>query len=162
MEINQGQERSDYDEAILKKEAEELLSFNDKIIGLSAYSNSKSTVLSYAATFETLWKEAELHEQVRESNKHLEAANQELESTNRQLALANEHMKVNDEIQKDFINVAAHELRTPTQSILGYAQMLCMEPERGRQYLSPILRNAERLQRLTGDILDVTKKRVGR
>ena len=71
-------------------------------------------------------------------------------------------MKVNDEIQKDFINVATHELRTPTQSILGYAQMLCMEPERGRQYLSPILRNAERLQRLTGDILDVTKKRVGR
>jgi signal transduction histidine kinase len=32
-----------------------------------------------------------------------------------------------------------------------------MEPERSREYLSPILRNTERLQRLTEDILDMTK-----
>jgi len=61
------------------------------------------------------------------------------------------------QIQKDFINIAAHELRTPTQCILGYVEMLYMEPERSREYLSPILRNTERLQRLTEDILDMTK-----
>jgi signal transduction histidine kinase len=35
--------------------------------------------------------------------------------------------------------------------------MLYMEPETSREYLSPILRNTERLQRLTEDILDMTK-----
>jgi hypothetical protein len=39
----------------------EIISFN-KIIGLSTYSNSRSTVLSYAAMFETLWNETELYE----------------------------------------------------------------------------------------------------
>jgi signal transduction histidine kinase len=112
--------------------------------------------LSYAAVFETLWKETELHEQVRQSNKRLETANEELESTNRQLALTNEELKVNDQIQKDFINIAAHEMRTPTQCIVGYSEMLYMEPEESKKYLGPILRNAERLQRLTGNILDLT------
>jgi signal transduction histidine kinase len=173
MEIDQVEEREGMGERetereyshnkISKREAEELLSLNNnnnnnnEIIGLSTYSNSKSTVLSYAAVFETLWKETELHEQVRQSNKRLETANEELESTNRQLALANEELKVNDQIQKDFINIAAHEMRTPTQCIVGYSEMLYMEPEESKKYLGPILRNAERLQRLTGNILDLTR-----
>src|SRR3982750_3701694 len=45
----------------------EIISFN-KIIGLSTYSNSKSTVLSYAAMFETLWNETEIYKQVRQSH----------------------------------------------------------------------------------------------
>jgi two-component system sensor histidine kinase VicK len=143
---------------ISKQEAKQLLSFNNnEIIGLSTYSNSKSTVLSYAAVFETLWKETELHEQLRQSNKQLETTNEELESTNRQLALTNEELKVNDQIQKDFINIAAHELRTPTQCIVGYSEMLYMEPEESKKYLAPILRSAKRLERLTGDILDLTR-----
>jgi two-component system sensor histidine kinase VicK len=143
---------------ISKQEAKQLLSFNNnEIIGLSTYSNSKSTVLSYAAVFETLWKETELHEQLRQSKKRLETTNEELESTNRQLALANEELKVNDQIQKDFINIAAHELRTPTQCIVGYSEMLYMEPEESKKYLAPILRSAKRLERLTGDILDLTR-----
>jgi two-component system, OmpR family, sensor histidine kinase VicK len=125
-----------------QQKEKEIISFN-KIIGLSTYSNSKSTALSYAAIFETLWDETGLHEQLRKSNKELEIANEQLE--------------LNYKIQKEFINVAAHEIRTPTQSILGYAEMLYMYPEGSREYLSPILRNAERLQRLTEDILDMAK-----
>jgi signal transduction histidine kinase len=60
-------------------------------------------------------------------------------------------------MQEEFINIAAHELRTPTQSILAYAEILVMEYEGSRQIANPILRNAIRLQRLTGDILDVTR-----
>jgi hypothetical protein len=52
----------------------EMISFNN-IIGLSTYSNSRSTVLSYAAMFETLWNETELYEQIRQSHKKLEIAN---------------------------------------------------------------------------------------
>ena len=46
---------------------------------MSTYSNSRSTVLSYAAMFETLWNETELCEQIRQSHSKLEIANEQLE-----------------------------------------------------------------------------------
>jgi signal transduction histidine kinase len=60
-------------------------------------------------------------------------------------------------MQEEFINIASHEIKTPTQAILGYSEMSEMEPERSKEYLQPILRNARRLQTLTNDILDVTR-----
>jgi signal transduction histidine kinase len=42
-------------------------------------------------------------------------------------------------MQKEFINIAAHELRTPTQSIAGYSELLRMEPERSESYVSSSL-----------------------
>ncbi len=98
-------------------------------VGLSTYSTSEPTIMSYLSIFENFWNQLELYEKLKE----------------------------HDKMQKEFINIAAHELRTPTQSILGYAEILEMESERSRQLANPILRNAIRLQRLTGDILDVTR-----
>ena len=63
-------------------------------------------------------------------------------------------------MQKEFINIAAHELRTPIQPILGLAEVLSSKTGRIEQYnelIDAIIRNAKRLQRLTEDILDVTK-----
>jgi signal transduction histidine kinase len=60
-------------------------------------------------------------------------------------------------MQKEFINIAAHELRTPTQAITGYSELLEMEPENTMIYLNPIIRNSKRLQRLSEDILDLTR-----
>jgi len=120
----------------------EINSFN-KIIGLSTYSNSRSTVLSYAAMFETLWNETELYEQIKQSHSKLEIANEQLERQYKR--------------QRDFVNIAAHEIRTPTQCILGYAEMLDMEHIGSKEYVFPILRNAERLRRLTEDILCLAK-----
>jgi signal transduction histidine kinase len=100
-------------------------------IGLSTYSNSKAGVLSYVSMFESLWKQAELYEE----------------------------LKSNEKMQKEFINIAAHELRTPTQAILGYAELSQMQSSdvKKDEALSKIVKNAERLQRLTEDILDVTR-----
>ena len=100
-------------------------------IGLSTYSNSKAGVLSYVSMFESLWKLAELYEE----------------------------LKSNEKMQKEFINIAAHELRTPTQAILGYAELSQMQSSdvKKDEALSKIVKNAERLQRLTEDILDVTR-----
>ena len=98
--------------------------------GLAAYSNSMPIAQSYAAIFESLWKQGELYEQ----------------------------LKAFSMMQKDFINIAAHELRTPIQPILGLSQVLSEKvhgEERG--YVDVIIRNAKRLQRLTEDILDATK-----
>ena len=75
----------------------------------------------------------------------------------RELESANEQLKVHDKMQKEFINIAAHELRTPTQAITGYSELLATEPENSKLYLNPIIRNSKRLLRLSEYILDVTR-----
>src|SRR5919106_799342 len=98
--------------------------------GLAAYSNSRPIALSYVSIFESLWKQGELYEQ----------------------------LKAYNVMQRDFINIAAHELRTPIQPILGLSQVLSPRVgEEEREHMRVIIRNAKRLQRLTENILDVTK-----
>jgi len=70
-------------------------------IGWSTYSNSQATVLSYLSIFETLWRQTEIYEQLEQS----------------------------DRIKSGFIDIAAHELRTPIQPIIGFAELL--EEEEG-------------------------------
>ena len=102
-------------------------------VGLATYSNSRRIALSYASIFDSLWKQGELYEQ----------------------------LKVHDRMQREFINIAAHELRTPIQPILGLSEIASskiksQDPEMYK-LLETIFRNAKRLSRLTEDILDVTK-----
>src|SRR6266571_4327928 len=103
----------------------------DETIGLSTYSNSRPGVLSYVSIFESLWKQTELYEQ----------------------------LKIHDRMQQEFINIAAHELRTPIQPIIGLTEVLQSQIKDVKQHemLEVTIRNAKRLQRLTNDILDVTK-----
>jgi signal transduction histidine kinase len=75
----------------------------------------------------------------------------------RELESANEQLKVHDKMQKEFINIAAHGLRTPTQAITRYSELLATQPENMKIYLDPIIRNSKRLQRLSKDMLDVTR-----
>lgn len=74
-----------------------------------------------------------------------------------ELKMAVKNLEENNQIQKEFINVAAHELRTPTQSIAGYCEMIELFPENINKYLEPIKRNVERLSILINNILDVTR-----
>jgi signal transduction histidine kinase len=107
-------------------------------IGLTTYSNSKSTIASYCAIIENLYEQNQLYMQLRD-------AYQRVENTN--------------SMQREFINVAAHELRTPIQSVLGYTELL-LEGEtddRKKQALIRILHQSERLRKLASDILDVAR-----
>ena len=68
----------------------------------------------------------------------------------------NEQLKIHDKMQKELINLAAHELRTPVQPlIMSIESMKRSFPNDER--ISIILRSAERLQKLANDILDVTR-----
>jgi signal transduction histidine kinase len=100
-------------------------------IGLSTYSSSKPGVLSYVSIFENLWIQTELYEQ----------------------------LKLHDKMQKDFINIAAHELRTPIQPILGLTEALLSKSkdETAKELLEVVVRNAKRLRTLIENILDVTR-----
>jgi signal transduction histidine kinase len=79
------------------------------------------------------------------------------------LQIANEQLKVHDKMQKDFINIAAHELRTPIQVIMGNTELAISDPlykefdDKNGQFINAISRNTLRLQRLTEYILDVAK-----
>lgn len=94
----------------------------------------------------------------------LKRANDSLIESNRLLEAANEQLKVHDRMQKEFINVAAHELRTPIMPILGDAQYIERQFDNDdpriqieKDQVSSLIRNAKRLDRLASDILDVTR-----
>jgi signal transduction histidine kinase len=84
----------------------------------------------------------------------------ELEESNEKLGAANEQMQINDRLQKEFIHIAAHELRNPVQSILGFSEILQKQignTEKYKNSIEIINRNANRLKRLISRILDVTQ-----
>jgi signal transduction histidine kinase len=101
-------------------------------IGVALYSNSRSIVSSYAAIIESLWRETDLYQQ----------------------------LENHDRMQREFINIATHELRTPIQPILGLSEILVTRAPAGsedKELLDAIWRNARRLSKLAEAILDVTK-----
>jgi signal transduction histidine kinase len=99
------------------------------------------------------------NKELAETNEKFAKVNKEFAAVNKELAVANKKIKQHDEMQKEFINIAAHELRTPIQPILGLSDILRSKIKDSEQLelLDVIVRNANRLRRLTNDILDVTK-----
>jgi two-component system, OmpR family, sensor histidine kinase VicK len=112
--------------------------------GLATYSNIKALASSYATIFDNLWKITEFAENLR---------------------IANIKLENNDKAMKEFINIAAHELRTPIQPILGLSEMLSNarnDPQQHGKFVEIIVRNAHKLENLAEDILDVTRIESGR
>jgi signal transduction histidine kinase len=112
--------------------------------GIATYSNIKALASSYATIFDNLWKITEFAENLR---------------------IANIKLENNDKAMKEFINIAAHELRTPIQPILGLSEMLPdarNDPQQHGKFVEIIVRNAHKLENLAEDILDVTRIESGR
>jgi two-component system, OmpR family, sensor histidine kinase VicK len=113
-----------------------------KAFGFAIYSNSKPTVDAFKSLFELVWHSYETNEKLQEA----------------------------DKVQREFINIAAHELRTPIVPILNLSELLYskiggqhegqeqeQQQKEMKEMLEIILRNANRLLQLTEDILDVTR-----
>src|SRR5215216_2988760 len=109
-----------------------------KAFGFAIYSNSKPTVGAFKSFFELVWQSHEINEKLQEA----------------------------DKVQKEFINIAAHELRTPIVPILNLSELLYsnvkerqpeLQEKEMLEMLEIILRNANKLHQLTEDILDVTR-----
>jgi two-component system, OmpR family, sensor histidine kinase VicK len=107
-------------------------------VRLAIYSATESTVISYLTLFESLWTQAELYEQLERHEK----------------------------MQNEFVNIAAHELRTPIQPLLSLVELLELGRERGNDEevrgitgmeAMMIARNVKRLERLSDAILDSTR-----
>jgi two-component system sensor histidine kinase VicK len=106
------------------------------VVGYAVYSNSKPTVNSFKSFFEMLWSSRVLAEKLKEA----------------------------DRLQREFIHIAAHELRTPIQPILGMAELIesTLQEKKDASSIKPeeiemIARNARRLQKLSEEILDIAR-----
>lgn len=112
--------------------------------GIATYSNIRALASSYAIIFDNLWKMTEILENLR---------------------IANVKLENSENAMKEFINIAAHELRTPLQPILGLSEMLHdarNDPDHHRKLINVIVRNAHKLENLAENILDVTRIDSGR
>ncbi len=112
-------------------------------VGSAIFSDSRSTILSYITMFDSLWVQAELYEK----------------------------LEAHDKLQREFINIAAHELRTPVQPLRGLAEVLMNEFENQEKQsgknvekievskadIEMVMRNTIRLERLTNDILELSR-----
>jgi signal transduction histidine kinase len=89
----------------------------------------------------------------------VEKRTKQLQIANNQLLVANEKLMLHDKMQQEFINVAAHELRTPIQPILSMTQILHskIKDSQQQQFLNIVYRNAKRLNILSEEILYVTR-----
>jgi two-component system, OmpR family, sensor histidine kinase VicK len=105
-------------------------------VRLAIHSTTQSTVNAYLMLFESLWQQSELYDQLEAHNK----------------------------MQKEFINIATHELRTPIQPIVMLAQILQPKLENGiekfeltKEQHELLLRNSKRMERLATEILEVAR-----
>jgi two-component system, OmpR family, sensor histidine kinase VicK len=122
---------ADRNESLVTEVKEDSKETFSDAIGLSTYSNSRSTVLSYVSIFETFWIQSELYKKVKET----------------------------EQMQKDFINIAAHELRNPIQPILTITEILRNKAtdKEQKKLQDVVVRSVKKLKQLTEDILDVTR-----
>ena len=160
----------------LKLKADELISktikINEANRALAAANQkleSKTAELnnSNKSLFESNREIAEINKELAETNKALVLTNmqfaklnQESTTLSKELALAYQKIEQQNQTYTAFINIAAHELRTPSQAILGCAGSAKSDPaykEDKQGYLHVIYRNAFRLDKLIKNILDVTQ-----
>ena len=109
-------------------------------LGISTFSDSKSTVLYYISMFENLWKQSDLYEQV-------ENLYDQLKKTN--------------ETQIQFIQETAHEIQNPIQSILGLAEVILSNKNLDVGHIDDlikiIIKNAKKIKLLTNNILEAAR-----
>lgn len=160
----------------LKLKADELISktikINEANRALAAANQkleSKTAELnnSNKSLFESNREIAEINKELTETNKELVLTNMQFAKLNqesitlsKELALAYQKIEQQNQTYTAFINIAAHELRTPSQAILGCAGIAKSDPaykEDKQGYLHVIYRNAFRLDKLIKNILDVTQ-----
>ncbi|HEU5120610.1 MAG TPA: HAMP domain-containing sensor histidine kinase, partial [Candidatus Nitrosocosmicus sp.] len=129
---------------VLCWESNKLLYENSKSTSLAIYSNSRPLVSSYSSIFESLWSGTQLYNDLKKA--YAKISNSE-------------------RLYKEFVDITAHELRTPIQAIMGYSEMALETRDEGprinkSQYIrhfEKIFKNSYRLNRLLEDFLSVTR-----
>lgn len=100
---------------------------------------------------------------LKDITKQLQSTNDSLEVSNKEVKETNEKLQQREKIQREFINIAAHELRTPVQAIMGFVEMALDDKyykdidSKYGGFIVSIERNANRLKFLIENLLDVAR-----
>lgn len=88
-------------------------------------------------------------------------ASEELIDLSRSFNSMTRKLQANDRMQREFLGIASHELRSPIQPILSYADLAIKGDVRCEEAIKKIFTQALRLQNLANDILDVARIEAG-
>jgi signal transduction histidine kinase len=137
------------------------------ILTASPYKDANQQIQGILHLLEDVTVAGNTTQQLTQQHNELYLLHQRLRSTNLQLAAANAELQALDELKSRFVSIAAHELRTPIASMLGYVDFMLLddqEPLSAVQHnnLRVVERSARRLLTITSDLLDVTRLEVGR
>ncbi len=104
--------------------------------GVTTFIEGESTALSYTGIFETLWNQTEMFESLK----------------------INEKLQSNERVQKEFLDIIAHELRSPIQPIIGLTEYVKgkLKDKKQIELLDSVITSGQKLNTLTENILDVS------
>jgi signal transduction histidine kinase len=147
---------------IFTDSVDELLAKQDSVIVLTLFFIG---TVSIAVAYLVLAWNKRLEATVKLRTLELDSSNASLIEANSRLEGANEQLKVHANLQREFVNIAAHELRTPVMPILGITDLLESRFRHDgsdqvilkKDDFEIISRNSRRLERLATDILDVSR-----
>ncbi|TVP39998.1 sensor histidine kinase [Candidatus Nitrosocosmicus arcticus] len=106
--------------------------------GVATFIDGESTALSYTGIFETLWNQTEMFESLKKINEQLQS---------------------NERVQKEFLDIIAHELRSPIQPIIGLTEYVKgkLKDKKQIELLDSVITSGQKLNTLTENILDVSR-----
>ena len=109
-------------------------------------------------------RNAQLYEEISRFNLELK---KRVDNATAELVTANSELRRLNEVKSDFVSTVSHELRTPLTSIRGYVSLMS-DGEAGpvsdeqKEFLGIVNEESERLTRLIGDLLNISKIESGR
>jgi signal transduction histidine kinase len=134
---------------------------DDDLSLLSTVAGQVAIALENADAYDRIERlHAELENRVRERS-------EELEQSSGLLAAANQQLEELDRLKSAFVSIVSHELRTPMTSIKGYVENMLdgltgTLTDKQAYYLGRVKYNAERLTRMTNELLDLSRIEAGR
>lgn len=155
---------ADTDEPPSKRNSSALLYLN---IQMYPYMPHGEHIAGLIVLLEDATTIGETSQRITQQHNELYLLHQQLHRSNQQLAAANAELRTLDELKSRFVSIAAHELRTPIATLIGYVDFLLHDqhdplssPQRSS--LTVVRRSARRLLTITSDLLDITRLEVGR
>ncbi len=112
--------------------------------------NDKGSSAGHLVVVQDVTEQKRAEQEIRSSNRKLEALNVELEK-------ANEHLRKLGQVRDEFFGNVSHELRTPITNIKLHHDLIELQPERSEEFLETLSRETDRLSNLIERLLMLSR-----